>query len=348
MVCKQTFRVLSIDGGGMRGYYSAAYLQELSKIAKTRFGQSDFDLSARFQLIVGTSTGAIVGAGLLAGLSSEQIKSFYAENGNKIFPKQLPSKMFQLLWHRRKKINKQGARALRAALTEAFGDQTLGEIYQRRQIAFAVPAVDATTQRAWIFKTPHNSNSSHRDDDFTLVDVCLASSAAPIYRSLAPVNHPSLSGTIDLFVDGGLWANNPVLVALLEALRMTENHQRIEIFCLGTSPEVKGAVLNSANPHWGLLEWKFGGNALTLSLDSQSVVFDYLAQRLLPYLNREVVVTRFPQWVPSATQAELLELDCSSSVSLNLMSQFASRAADDTNIFDFRRYAFPAKRFARS
>ena len=53
----------------MRGYYSAAYLQKLSALAADRFGQAGFDLSEKFQLIVGTSTGAIVGAGLLAGLS---------------------------------------------------------------------------------------------------------------------------------------------------------------------------------------------------------------------------------------------------------------------------------------
>ena len=328
---EQVFRVLSIDGGGMRGYYSAAYLQKLSALAADRFGQSGFDLSEKFQLIVGTSTGAIVGAGLLAGLSLQEVMAFYVGYGEKIFPSPLPSKPGGFLKHRRKKLNRRGAEALRDGLTEAFGEVTLGEIYRKRNIGFVVPAVDATTHRGWVFKTPHNQDSNHRDDGYSLVDVCLATSAAPIYRSLAAVKQPGQSSAKDMFVDGGLWANNPVLVALSEALRMTRNGQRIEIFCLGTSPEVAGAALDSSDPHWGLLDWRFGGRALELSLDAQSGVFDYLAHSFLPHLNRDVVITRFPQRVPSAAQAQLLGLDSTSKASLDLMRQLASGAADDTN-----------------
>ena len=315
----------------MRGYYSAAYLKELSQLAKDRFGQNNFDLSKKFNLIVGTSTGAIVGAGLLVGLTPNQIMSFYEDNGGKIFPKQLPTKLTGFLFHPRKKLNQQGNNALRDALTEAFGEKTLGEIFRTGRIAFAVPAVDATTHRGWVFKTPHNRDSNHRDDNYSLVDICLASSAAPIYQSLAVVNASGEAGAKDMFVDGGLWANNPVLVALSEALRMTEHDQRIEIFCLGTSPEIAGAVLNSDNPHWGLIEWRFGGKALELSLDAQAGVFEYLANCFLPHLDRNVTITRFPQQVPSTAQAEILGLDCSSEESLNLMKQLASRACDETN-----------------
>ncbi len=327
----KVFRVLSIDGGGMRGYYSAAYLHNLMNLAADRFDEKAFDLGERFQLIVGTSTGAIVGAGLLAGLPLEQIMSFYVAHGEKIFPQQLPSKLFEFLWHRRKKINQQGAEALRGGLIDAFGQITLGEIFHKRKIAFAVPAVDATTHRGWVFKTPHNLDSNHRDDDYSLVDVCLASSAAPIYRSLAAVKKPGLATATDLFVDGGLWANNPVLVALSEALKMTNKHQRIEIFCLGSSPKIAGAVLDSDSPDWGLKEWRFGGRALELSLDTQAGVIDYLANSFIPHFDRHVAITRFPQRVPSAEQAELLGMDSTSRASLDLMEQLASGAADDTN-----------------
>ena len=65
----------------MRGYYSSAYLQELVQLAKNRFNQNEVDLSKKFHLVVGTSTGAIVGAGLLAGLDPSQIMTFYENNG---------------------------------------------------------------------------------------------------------------------------------------------------------------------------------------------------------------------------------------------------------------------------
>jgi len=331
MSCDQVFRVLSIDGGGMRGYYSAAYLQHLKVLAAERFGHADFDIGSKFQLIVGTSTGAILGAGLLADVPMHQVMSLYKNFGEKIFPEQIPKNLMAFLRQRRKKLNRAGEVALREGLTEAFGNTTIAEIFKKRKIGFAVPTVDASTRRGRVFKTPHNLDTNHRDDPYTLVDVCLASSAAPIYRSLAAVKQPGQSTTKDMFVDGGLWANNPVLVALSEALRMTQPHQRIEIFCLGTSPEVAGSVLNSDDPHWGFSDWKFGGRALELSLDAQAGVFDYLANSFLPHLDREVAITRFPQRAPSADQAQLLGMDCTSSASRDLMNQLASGAADDTN-----------------
>lgn len=331
MINQHTFKVLSIDGGGMRGYYSAAYLNQFKKLAELRSGEEKVDLSDVFQMVVGTSTGAIVAAGLVAGLFPEQVMQFYKNYGKQIFPQQLPSKPWGFLWHRRKKINKQGDLALREGLIEAFGETTLESVYHKRGIALVVPAVNATTHQGWVFKTPHNQDSNQRDNGYTLVDVCLASSAAPIYRSLAAIKQPGKSTTKELFVDGGLWANNPVLVALSEALRLAPPDQPIEIYCLGTSPEVAGAVLDSNQPHWGLVDWNFGGRALELSLDAQAGVFDYLAGSFSKYLNRPVSITRFPQRVPSASQAKLLKLDSTSKSSFDLMQQLASGAADDTN-----------------
>lgn len=331
MVNKKVFRVLSIDGGGMRGYYSAAYLDELSNLAAKRFGHEEFDIGKQLQMVVGTSTGAIVGAGLVTGMSVDRIMSFYSTYGKQIFPQQLPSTCLGFLGHRRKKLNKQGETALRNALVEAFGKMTIGEVFKKRKLAFIVPAVNATTHCGWVFKTPHNQDSNHRDDDYSLVDVCLASSAAPVYRSLAALKQPGKSNTKDMFVDGGLWANNPVLVALSEALRLTAPDQSIEIFCLGTSPAAAGTVLDSSKPHWGVIDWRFGGRALELSLDAQSSIFDYLAESFSGHLNRPVKIIRLPQRKPSASQAELLGLDCTSTASLDLMRQLASGAADDTN-----------------
>ena len=324
------FRVLSIDGGGMRGYYSAAYLQELLQLAKNRFEQKNYDFITKFDLIVGTSTGAILGAGLLTGLTPKQIMSFYEANGVKIFPKQLPSSKFSLLFHPRKQINRRGNKSLRDALMKTFGNKTLGEIYQTRGIAFAIPTVDAITQVGRVFKTPHNQDSNHRDDQFSLVDICLASSAAPIYRSLAVIKHPE-SGANHMFVDGGLWANNPILVALSEALRMTKPDQKIEIYCLGNTLKISGSALDINNPHWGLIKWEFGGRALKLSLDTQMQIYEYLANSLTSYLDRNVLIVRFPQVALSNTKTKLFELDSVSNESLDLMIQLATKACDKTN-----------------
>ena len=325
------FKILSIDGGGIRGLYSSVYLEGLTKLGETRYNKNLQDFGSEFNMIVGTSTGAILGCGLAAGIPLNKISYLYESNAKKIFPKKIPSNKLGLIFHNRSKVNKQGDQALRNALIEAFGKTTLEKLYTERKIALAIPAINCTTHQAWVFKTPHDPTSNGRDNNYSIVDVCLASSAAPIYRSLAAVQQPGNTSPIDIFVDGGLWANNPVLVALIEALRNTKQDEAIEIFCLGTTPPPVGSVINSSTPHWGLKEWKFGARALELALDAQSVVNTQMAGMLTNYLDREISIIHFPQPEVSGEQSELLGMDDSSGQSLNLLKQLAAKAVDKTN-----------------
>ncbi len=325
------YRVLSIDGGGMRGLYSCAYLEGMLNAGKKKLDAGQRDFGKKFDLIVGTSTGAILGAGLTAGISLPDICELYTKFGLKIFPEKLPESKSKLLFHNREKLNKIGDEALREVLDSKFGDLTFSQLHQERKISLAVTAVNCTTHRAYVFKTPHDTSSNHRDDNVTLADACLASSAAPIYRSIAVINKTDSTPDDSMFIDGGLWANNPVLVALIEALRNTDSSQEIEIFCLGSVPAPAGSVLDEDDPHWGLMKWKFGGRAIEYALDSQSEVYDQMAKMLLGHINRNVSITRFPQPIPSAEQASLLSLDDASEQSITLLKQLASRAVDETN-----------------
>ncbi len=325
------YKVLSIDGGGMRGLYSCAYLQGMMATGKAKHGVDLNDFGKQFDLIVGTSTGAILGVGLAAGIPLSDICDLYTEYGLEIFPKKLPDTSAKLIFHQRSKLNMRGDVALRKALNSKFHDLTLGQLYQSRMIGLAITSVNCATHRAYVFKTPHDKTSNHRDDDITLVDACLASSAAPIYRSIAVINQEKSRLDNSMFIDGGLWANNPVLVALIEALRKAGKGQEIEIFCLGTSPAPTGSVLDQDSPHWGLLKWKFGGRAIEYAMDSQSVVYDQMAGMLLSHINRDVCITRFPQPVPSADQAYLLALDDASQKAMTLLKKLAARATDETN-----------------
>jgi len=315
----------------MRGLYSCAYLQGMVATGKARFNADLSDFGKQFDLIVGTSTGAILGAGLAAGLSLADITALYTESGPKIFPEKLPDGLLKLAVHNRKKLNQAGDVALRDVLTSKFDRTTFSQLYEKRNIGLVIPAVNCTTHRAYVFKTPHDPKSSHRDDNVTIADACLASSAAPIYRSIAVINQPDKTADGSMFIDGGLWANNPVLVALIEALRNTDKNNVIEIFCLGTSPATAGSVLNSDDPHWGLKQWKFGGSVLDYALDSQTYAYDQMASMLLDQIDRNASITRFPQPVPSADQASYLALDDASKQSVKLLKQLASRAVDETN-----------------
>lgn len=332
-----TVRVLSIDGGGMRGIYVAAYLDSLERSFVQRPGASaGLDIGKAFRLIVGTSTGAIVGCGLAKGVPPKDIVRLYREHGSMVFRKRLPSSVgvdlaTQLV--RRPKYLENGTNALRAALNEVFGEATIGSIWLDRQIALAVPAVNMANYRPWIFKTPHDPKSNHRDDAYSLTDVCLASSAAPLFRSLAIVRNP-VDNRSDVFADGGLWANNPVLVALCEALRLLgddDPDEAVEIFALGSCGKPEGEVIAEDAIHRGLLQWKFGGEAAKVAVAAQEFAFDMVAKFLRPYLKRHVRIIRFPAEKIPGAMLQYLDLDETRPVGLDALEQHARKDADMTN-----------------
>src|SRR5690606_26478274 len=95
------------------------------------------------------------------------------------------------------------------------------DVYAKRGIALAIPAVNMGNHKSWIFKTRHLDRLYGRDDKYKLADVCMATSAAPLYRSLTALDVPDSNPPVyNVFADGGLWANNPVLVALIDAMHM--------------------------------------------------------------------------------------------------------------------------------
>ncbi len=178
----QAFRVLSLDGGGMRGTYTATYLDRVAATFAKRRGIAALDIGAAFDLIVGTSTGGIIACALVAGVPLADIISLYAEHGPKIFSRPLPSGYGSALVDikMRPAALLSGTEALRAALTERLEDKTLGQIYAERGVGLAIPAVEMSQHRAWVFKTPHlRDTTNHRDDGYTLVD-----SRPPLHRSI--------------------------------------------------------------------------------------------------------------------------------------------------------------------
>jgi hypothetical protein len=174
--------------------------------------------------------------------------------------------------------------------------------------------------------------TNHRDDNYSLVDVCLATSAAPIYRSLTAVDHPdNEGGGFNVFVDGGLWANNPVLVGLIDALDMTSRGQEIEIYCLGTCPMPAGEQIAKTEVDRGLKEWKFGGDAAGLAVDAQQFAYDHMAKKLARHVDRRCTIVRFPsEKVPAALTA-YLGLDETRPQAIEALINQARTDADMTN-----------------
>lgn len=186
--------------------------------------------------------------------------------------------------------------------------------------------------RGWVFKTPHLKDTNHRDDNYSLVDVCLATTAAPAYRSLAAIDHPeNNSGGFNVFVDGGLWANNPVLVGLIDALDMTEPGREIHIFSLGTCPLPAGEQISKASINRGLPDWKFGGEAAGLAVDAQQFAFDHMAKKLARHVDRKCTVIRFPSEKVPAALIPYLCLDETRREAIRALINQARTDADMTN-----------------
>ena len=305
------FRVLSIEGGGMRGIYSAAYLSILARRYTEKRKTHDLDIGKGFDLITGTSTGAILSCALAADISLDRVVELYRKSGPDIFPQKLPKRFGpNLVWQMltRPRYLRSGAVALESALVAEFADTTLADIWERRMIALAIPAVEMSHHRAFIFKTPHLPGILHRDRKYKLVDVCLATTAAPIYRSMARIGNLDTPGDL-VFVDGGLWANNPVLVGLIEALKMTKKGDRIEIYSLGTCPRPGGELVGCHELDRGLFGWQLGGRVVSLSLDAQESVFYDMARMLGQHVERDCKIVRFPRSTVPGDFMQYLALD---------------------------------------
>jgi uncharacterized protein len=328
------FRVLSLDGGGMRGTYTATYLDQVASAFARRRGEEALDIGAAFDLIVGTSTGGIIACALAAGIPLSHIVDLYRKHGAAIFRRPLPAKLRGVPGDHfsRPTALIQGEAALRTALKAVLGDTTIRDIYDRRGIALAITAVEMSQHHAWVFKTPHFPTTNHRDDPYTLVDVCLATTAAPIFRSMAAVDHADGPGKgYNVFVDGGLWSNNPVLVGLVEALDIAEPGRAIEIFCLGTCPVPAGEQIPRQDVHRGLTGWKFGGDAAALAIDAQQFAYDHMAKKLAKHLGRPCSVLRFPTDKVPAALIPYLGLDDTRPEAISALINQARTDADMTN-----------------
>jgi uncharacterized protein len=238
---EKAFKILSLDGGGIKGIYTA----ELLRRCEETFGKGDL-IAHYFDTIAGTSTGGIIALGLGLGIPTADISAFYREDGRRIFPP-LPGrwsgKTRQLwTWAFGPKLNHE---ELDSALKRRFGEHLLGCSMTRLVIpAFMMPKTEVA-----VFKTDHHRD--FRNDHLTpMWKVARATSAAPTY--LKGLEHKE-SGRV--FIDGGVWANNPAMIALVDALSAYDlEFDQIEILSIGTgNPPFE---LRKPNVFRGLVAWR--------------------------------------------------------------------------------------------
>jgi uncharacterized protein len=162
------FRVLSIDGGGIKGLLPSSLLALLEQ----RY--ADRNIGRYFDLVVGTSTGGIIALGLGAGLSAQEIRSLYAERGGEVFPPLSRLQKLSLLVSSAF-IPRRDPGGLRRMVAEIFGEK---KVWQSR-CRLCIPSLDAEFGgEIFVFKTPHHEDY-RQDWKKRMATVAMAASAAP-------------------------------------------------------------------------------------------------------------------------------------------------------------------------
>ncbi|MDR7866516.1 MAG: CBASS cGAMP-activated phospholipase [Sporomusaceae bacterium] len=208
-------KILSIDGGGVKGTLPASFLAHVEE-------HLDGSVAEYFDLIVGTSTGGIIALGLGLGMTAKEILGLYAELGPKVFRRN-GGKLARIA----KMISKPMYEdvPLKEALEPHFGGRRLGESRNR----LVIPAFDFDSCDAYLYKTAHHKRLMN-DYKAPAMDVALATSAAPMFF---PAHRNCHSVPL---VDGGVWCNNPVLVAAMEGADVLSwDPSEIRILSLGCS-----------------------------------------------------------------------------------------------------------------
>lgn len=327
------FTVLTIDGGGMRGLYSATLLAALVRRFNPEPKEAgDLDLGKKCNLICGTSTGAIIACGLVAGVPLQDIMKLYTKHGEEIFPRGYPKSICASIPWIFKHLCKPSAdkEKLHSVLQSIFKEETINGIYNKRKIAFCIPTVNATTYKAWVFKTPHLAGK-HRDNQYKLVDVCMASAAAPILFPLHSISNPENENDTQIFVDGGLWANNPVLLALVEAIQIAPQDADINIISVGTASTPNGDPKKLKNCKWGIGDWKFGMESMEMAITAQAYGYDSAAKFLsntLSELGRTVRLERLEETHKSPEHYSAIGVDKADESAIRTLSALAE---DDAN-----------------
>jgi uncharacterized protein len=257
------FQILSLDGGGIKGIFSAGILAALEE-------DLNINIEDHFDLIAGTSTGGLIGLALGFGIRPRKMVDFYLDHGPKIFNDWFKIKLIQHFF-----LRKFSPLPLEIALRQCFQSAKFGDSTKR----LIIPSYCLGNDNVYLFRTPHHEKLrfDHKQDVWK---VAKAACAAPTYFPCSKeINNLRL-------IDGGVWANNPSLVAVVEAyktLRIPLESQYI--FSIGTLQNIK--TRKKRLDHGGILSCGLGNAAVDIILKAQSTAIN---NQILRLLSKEQVV----------------------------------------------------------
>jgi hypothetical protein len=221
-----SFRILSLDGGGLKGTFSAAALATWEK-------QTGLRIVDHFDLIAGTSTGGILSIGLGLGLSGQQMLDFYLERGATIFPM---TRLLGRFSHKTKHLfrPKYAQTVLLRELERAYYFNGITKYLKDSCCRLVIPTYHAVAGASHLFRTPHHPDLT-ADANTEAAHAALATAAAPTFFTAAKIANMVAESS---YFDGGVWANSPAMAAVIESVCFLRIPlERIDVLSVGTTDE---------------------------------------------------------------------------------------------------------------
>jgi patatin-like phospholipase/acyl hydrolase len=285
-------KVLSIDGGGIRGLIPALFLSDIEQ-------RTSKPIAELFDVVAGTSTGGILALGLTKPgpdrkpqYAAKELVGLYETKGKEIFSRSI--------WHWIRALDnlideKYPAKGIDTVLEEYFGNARLKEVLTD------VFITSYALERRMPFFFRSSRAKKQEDYDFSIKKVARATSAAPTY--FEPLKLPERADPKDYYalVDGGVFANNPTLCAFVEAkVESEKNDEDYLVVSLGTGTYTRPILYKQAK-NWGLVQW--AKPILDVVFDGVSDTVDYQMRHLLPERNGVRWYYRFQVTLPKENDA---------------------------------------------
>jgi len=247
------YKVLSIDGGGIRGLIPVRILERLENHHP--------GIVQEFDLFAGSSTGAVLAGGFAFGLEARFLRQMYQGFGAEVFTDSLWDDIRDLKYVLGADYSINNIKGL---LKRVIGDTKLGQLSKKVLIATFDLKDETRDPPRWKPKFFHNYPDSKGDGDERLVDVVIRSAAAPVY-------FPVYQG----YVDGGVAAINPSTCALAQAFH--EGFLDLRLLSMGTGTNPR--CLDVQDGDWGIAQW--GVNLVNMFMDGGGEVADYQCRQIL-------------------------------------------------------------------
>ncbi len=254
-------QILALSGGGYRGLFTASFLESCEEKFQTKCAQ-------RFDLIAGTSIGALLAAGLALDIPATAMKSAMLKHGPLIFKQTLVTPLKRFALH-----SPYDSEPLKQAIFDVLTPQLAQTRLDAIDAPLLINAVNYTTGSSEIFRSRGCAGSDA--SEITLVDAVLASAAAPTYFPLKKIG-------VNQYADGGLIANAPDMVALGETLSTSKAFlENIYMLSIGTAGRREGAALRDKAFNPSVLSWFFVRGLVQSIMSAQEVLAVQQASDLL-------------------------------------------------------------------